>query len=765
MAAQTLYFRSVTSTKVTNCAQLSTTAGTTLNSATSYKYAKNTTGTTNEYAIEPNIAFTGTPTAIALGSEAGLGWVFDGSTPGTYAAGTWTATIDCKFASASGTVNFVVNIWKSAAGSGPAVTNGSGVTGSKSASFTPSTTQGTKTVSITMPSYTVNSGEYLYVEIALQATAASSSTTQTVTFYQDDPSTTLQGKIVTTSFTAGPVTVTNTATTAISAKFGAKGIFTESVTSALTATATQVLKASTRVTASVTTALSARFTPLANLSAKATSAQSAAWKATGNTKISATSPLTAKVSGFVRMSLSATVAEIAKISARTSLSKSASTTISSLMSLSAKSVASKATLLTAVWTGSGRINTKATTGLSAILRAKTTTVSAAASILSGKLTARTSSSESGAVTITPKVTMIGSIKASATSTASGKFTALGRASGAATVSLLAKAQLLAKAIYSAPSVLSAKIQAITKPLLKVTSPINAQYQAFITIKESAITSLYGRFYATGKAIATAQTVVVAKSRMVVNAALEAITSLTAQASVRASSGLQTITLYATTTITPHFAGFVNTTFRSNVLTAAKWFASGQVTQRATSPLSGRFIAQGQAKVTGIVLESAHLALLTKPTALVAATPVSPRFTTTTKASTSQVIPMAGAFLKSVTIRFVQTVSMNVRFSASAYIHQSASAGMRALAAVYNPYAQVIKRGALWLQNKTWMRHVGYLVADLLKVQFVPILDWSEAQRQANTAPFDHESYLLEIDDQNVVSVTAAEVMNKGTRIK
>jgi hypothetical protein len=197
--AQTLYFRSTASTVVssnTSVDQLSTTAGTSNNTGTSIKHAKNA----NTWQFIPNTANNTTTYAIP-GTPNSKGWIFDGSVPGDYAGAPWTIYVDVKDNYAAGTAVIKAQVWKVTATTSAVtqVTNLSGII--SSASFTPSTSESRETLTFTPAAFSLTAGQYIYVEVYLTMTAGSSSTSAAMTDILDSSSGTLQGEIVTSSFT------------------------------------------------------------------------------------------------------------------------------------------------------------------------------------------------------------------------------------------------------------------------------------------------------------------------------------------------------------------------------------------------------------------------------------------------------------------------------------------------------------------------------------------------------------------------------------
>lgn len=213
MATQKLYLRSTQSTVVTGtatCNSLSTTQGTSVFTGTSIKRAKNT-GT---WQFIPGTA--NNTTTFTTGTTPNTkGWLFDGAVAGTYAAGTWTATIETVDTSASGTANVKVSVWVVTATT-TAVTSVTQLCNAvASSSYTPSTTKGTHTVTFSPGTVTLTSGQYLYMEVYFNNTVASSSTTATETIEIDDTGTGASN-LLTTSFTVASTAWTKSASSTIS---------------------------------------------------------------------------------------------------------------------------------------------------------------------------------------------------------------------------------------------------------------------------------------------------------------------------------------------------------------------------------------------------------------------------------------------------------------------------------------------------------------------------------------------------------------------
>jgi hypothetical protein len=199
-AAKTLYFRSTASTTVSgNSAvdQLSETAGSSNNTGTTIKHAKNV----NTWQFIPDTS--GNTTTYAIPSTPNSkGWIWDGSLPGSFANAQWTINVDVKDSSATGTAVIKAQVWKVTATSTAVtqVTNLSGIL--SSASFTPSTSESRKTLTFTPAAFLLDTGEYIYAEVYLQMTVAGGSSTGAMTKILDSSSGTLQGNIVTSDFTA-----------------------------------------------------------------------------------------------------------------------------------------------------------------------------------------------------------------------------------------------------------------------------------------------------------------------------------------------------------------------------------------------------------------------------------------------------------------------------------------------------------------------------------------------------------------------------------
>ncbi len=230
--AQTLYFRSTNSAVVSgnaNVSLLSTTAGSSTNNSTyiangshayTWQFVPGTSNSTT-YSIPS------TPDSV--------GWIFDASSPGTYAGTAWMLNFGIKDSNASGVAVVKAQVFLVTANTTAvtSVTNLSGII--SSAGFTPSTGYQTKSITFTPTAFSVSAGQYIYVEAYLTMTTAGSKSTGKMYFAEDD-TTSGQGDIVTSSFSASP-TITSPTVTSISTSTATLGA---DVTSAGDSTLTDI---------------------------------------------------------------------------------------------------------------------------------------------------------------------------------------------------------------------------------------------------------------------------------------------------------------------------------------------------------------------------------------------------------------------------------------------------------------------------------------------------------------------------------------------
>ena len=187
MAVQLLYLTSTASTVVSanaSVAQLSLTPGAAATTATGI--ANGTTLATWPYF--PNTAASAT-TGTAGVNPRSVGWILDGTAPGSYATGVWSIDVATQNTSATGSVVDQFEIFLVTATT-TAVTKILLVTGTRSSStYTPSlaaTVHTTSSVSVT--TFNVAANQYLYVEVYFKTNTAGTSGTAVQTIVLDAPS-------------------------------------------------------------------------------------------------------------------------------------------------------------------------------------------------------------------------------------------------------------------------------------------------------------------------------------------------------------------------------------------------------------------------------------------------------------------------------------------------------------------------------------------------------------------------------------------------
>lgn len=205
MAVQTLFLRTLASAVVSGTASvklLSLTQGGATNTAnTTVKNAK----TISTWQFIPGTA--ANITTFTPGTTPNSkGWILDGSVAGTYANANWVVTFEGLNTSATPTSGAAVeaSLWVVTATS-TTVTSVSQVANAvASATFTPSLSATTATVTITSPGVvTLLANQYLYLELYFTTTVAGSSISGTESISLDDNGANAS-KIVTPTFTPAP---------------------------------------------------------------------------------------------------------------------------------------------------------------------------------------------------------------------------------------------------------------------------------------------------------------------------------------------------------------------------------------------------------------------------------------------------------------------------------------------------------------------------------------------------------------------------------
>ena len=167
---QTLYLRTTASTVVTGSTsveELSSTQGSATNTSSSiltlllpgtWQFVPGTTGNLTSYTLAA------TPDT--------KGWIFDGSTPGTYDNGNWTFTFEGLNTTSAGTAVIKASLWVVTATTTAVTSTRLVAEGAASPAFTPSTSATTATVTIASPgAVTLGASQYLYLEVYLDMTS------------------------------------------------------------------------------------------------------------------------------------------------------------------------------------------------------------------------------------------------------------------------------------------------------------------------------------------------------------------------------------------------------------------------------------------------------------------------------------------------------------------------------------------------------------------------------------------------------------------
>jgi|GEM_PF-6799115 len=225
-AAQLLYLTSTASTVVSanaSVAQMSLTPGAAATTGTSI--ANGTTLATWPYIPgTASNAITRVPTATA----ASVGWIFDGTVPGSYATGVWSIDIATQNTSATGAAVDQFEMFLVTATTTGVTKVSLPITTRTSQAYTPTlaaTVHTTSSVSVT--TFSVAANQYIYVEVYFKTNTAGTSGTAVQTLILDAPSAGANSHLTTPVFTPS---ISNTLT---SVTMSTASSFSESIARSL----------------------------------------------------------------------------------------------------------------------------------------------------------------------------------------------------------------------------------------------------------------------------------------------------------------------------------------------------------------------------------------------------------------------------------------------------------------------------------------------------------------------------------------------------
>lgn len=201
--AQTLFLRSNASGVFSGDLTLETVAGAADYTAfpTSIQRAKTLASWLYNPLVASNTTAISDPPSTTVLS---VGWCFDAAAAGSYADADWTINLLFTDTVAAGSVTYEAQLWVLNA-AGAIVSQIGGLVAS--AVVTPIIANTRQVLTITAPGIiTLAANQYLYLEVYLKQTVSSGSNSATSALILDDPTSTLQGCIVTPNFTASGAT-------------------------------------------------------------------------------------------------------------------------------------------------------------------------------------------------------------------------------------------------------------------------------------------------------------------------------------------------------------------------------------------------------------------------------------------------------------------------------------------------------------------------------------------------------------------------------